>query len=75
MASASWPVRWCISVRRVLTRVRECRSQRRMPPSDPATASRSRTGERTVVWVAGGSPKVASSRKAAAPRARSSMVT
>ena len=46
-----------------------------MAPSAPATASRSATGESTASLVAGGSPKVPTSRKAPAPRARSVAVS
>ncbi len=41
-----------------------------MAPSAPATARMSATGDSAASFVAGGSPKVPSSRKAAAPRAR-----
>jgi len=46
-----------------------------MAPSAPATASTSVAGESAASFVGGGSPKVPSSLKAAAPRERSAAVS
>ncbi len=66
-AAASWPLRWCSAVRSMWVRVRERRSQSRIPPSAPATASTSAAGESATSFVAGGSPKAPWSRQRTGP--------